>query len=162
MQSRYAGTSDLTGLFMVNMTYKKAQTELCRSTKTLDEVYKIALSYERGDKNAKSYKISGEDWIRRQGNFQIKAEAISSLRGGFQRPFQRGTRGSFRGNAKDGVERRCFNWDEANFTADLISKCPAGNATCIYCKKEEFYEQTCRGKRGANRRRVGLIHGDTG
>ena len=31
MQSRYAGTSDLTGLFMVNMTYKKAQTELCRS-----------------------------------------------------------------------------------------------------------------------------------
>ena len=46
---------------MVNMTNKDAQTELCRSTKTPDEVYKIALSYEKGEKYAKSYKITGGD-----------------------------------------------------------------------------------------------------
>ena len=44
---------------IVNMSNKEAQTELCRSTKTPDEVYRIALSYERGDKYAKSYKVSG-------------------------------------------------------------------------------------------------------
>ena len=51
----------LRDVFMVNMTNKDAQTELCRSTKTPDEVYKIALSYEKGEKYAKSYKITGGD-----------------------------------------------------------------------------------------------------
>ena len=38
---------------IVNMTNKEAETELCRSTNTPEEVYKI----QRGDKYAKSYKI---------------------------------------------------------------------------------------------------------
>ena len=40
------------------MTNKEAQTELRRSTKTPDKLYKIALSYQRGDKYAKSYKVT--------------------------------------------------------------------------------------------------------
>ena len=49
----------LRDVFIVNMSNKEAQTELCRSTKTPDEVYRIALSYKRGDKYAKTYKVSG-------------------------------------------------------------------------------------------------------
>ena len=37
------------------MNNREAQNELCRSTKTPEEVYRIALSYERGYKYAKSY-----------------------------------------------------------------------------------------------------------
>ena len=42
----------LRDVFIVNMSNKEAQTELCRSTKTPYKVYRIALSYERGDKYA--------------------------------------------------------------------------------------------------------------
>ena len=56
----------LRDVFIVNMSNKEAQTELCRSTKTPDEVYRIALSYERGDKYAKSYKVSGGGLMRHQ------------------------------------------------------------------------------------------------
>ena len=45
----------LRDVFIVNMTNKKAQTELCRSTKAPDEVYKILLLYESGNKYVKSY-----------------------------------------------------------------------------------------------------------
>ena len=44
----------------MNITNKEAQTELCRSTKTPDEVCKIALSYETGAKYAKRHRITGE------------------------------------------------------------------------------------------------------
>ena len=42
-------------VFIVNLNNREAQNELCRSTKTPEEVYKIALSFERGDKYAKFY-----------------------------------------------------------------------------------------------------------
>ena len=38
----------LRDVFIVNMNNREAQKELCRSTKTPEEVYRIALSYERG------------------------------------------------------------------------------------------------------------------
>ena len=41
------------------MSNKEAQTELCRSTKTPDEVNQIALSNERGNNYAKTYNASG-------------------------------------------------------------------------------------------------------
>ena len=37
------------------MNNREAQNELCRSNKTPEEVYRIALSYEQGDKYANSY-----------------------------------------------------------------------------------------------------------
>ena len=49
----------LRDVFIVNMSNKEALTELCRSTKTPDEVYRVALSYERGYKCAKMYKVIG-------------------------------------------------------------------------------------------------------
>ena len=41
------------------------------------------------------------------------------------------------------------------------SKCAARNATSNYCRKTECYERTYPGKRGGDKGRVGLIHGDT-
>ena len=73
--------------------------ELCRSTKTLDESYRIALSYERGDEYAKTYKVSGEGLAAAPaGALQIKTEPVSAIRGGYRRPFQRGGRGAGSGN----------------------------------------------------------------
>ena len=37
------------------MNNREAQNELCRSTKTPQEVYRLVLLYEQGDKNAKTY-----------------------------------------------------------------------------------------------------------
>ena len=91
----------LSDVFKVNMNSKDSQTEICRSRKTPHDVYKIALSYERGDKYAKSYKGSGGGLKTASGSaLQIKAELISSIRGGYQRPFQRGSRGTFGGKHK--------------------------------------------------------------
>ena len=58
-------------IFIFNMRNRDAQNELCRETKTPEEALRIAMSYERGDKYAKSYKgvASGSTkWrIHRQG-----------------------------------------------------------------------------------------------
>ena len=43
-------TRILRDVFIVNMNNREAQNELCRSTKTPEEVYRIELSYERGYK----------------------------------------------------------------------------------------------------------------
>ena len=43
-------------IFKINMRNKYAQNELCRETKTPEEALRIAISYERGDKYAKTYK----------------------------------------------------------------------------------------------------------
>ena len=75
----------LRDVFIVNMTSKKSQTELCRSTKAPDEVYKILLLYESGNKYGKSYKITGGGLHTAPGGaLQIKADSISSIRGGFR------------------------------------------------------------------------------
>ena len=138
------------------------QPESYRWTKTPDEVYKIALPYQRGDKFATSYTIFGGGLHTALGGaLQVKAEPISSIRGGFRNPFQRGSSGHFRGKTTGGAERRCFICDQANFTTEHISKRPARNAACNYCKKRGHNKRPCRGKKGANRGRVGLIHGET-
>ena len=148
----------------MNMNNREAQNELCRSTKTPEEVYRIALSYERGYKYAKSYgSATGEATTSGttggNGAFQIKTEPVETIRGGYQNNRQRG-RGSFRGRAemRGGVSRRCYNCDQPNFTPEHLTKCPAKNATCNFCRKTGHYERTCRGKRN-NRGRpaVGLI-----
>ena len=150
-------------VFIVNMSNKEAQMKLCRSTKTPDEVYRIALSYERGDKYAKLYKVSGGGLTAAPaGSLQIKAEPISAIRGGYRRPFQRGGRGFGRGgpSGRGGADRKCYNCDQSGFTPDHIPKCPARNATCNFCKITGHYERTCRGRRSANRGRVGMINED--
>ena len=153
----------LRDVFIVNMSNKEAQTELCRSTKTPDEVYRIALSYERGDKYAKSYKVPGGGLTTAPaGSLQIKAEPISAIRGGYRRPFQRGGCGFARGGTRGrgGADRKCYNCDQSGFTPDHIPKCPARNTTCNFCRKTGHYERTCRGRRSANRGRVGMINED--
>ena len=49
----------LRDVFIVKLTNREAYNELCRTTKTPEEAYRIALSYERGDKYAKSYVTTG-------------------------------------------------------------------------------------------------------
>ena len=120
----------------MNMNNREAQNELCRSTKTPEEVYRIALSYERGYKYAKSYGsatggATTSGTAGRNGAFQIKTEPVGTIRGGYRNIRQRG-RGSFRGRAemRVGVSRRCYNCDQPNFTPEHPTK----------------YERTCRGK----------------
>ena len=43
-------------IFIFNMRNRDAQNELCRKTKTPEEALRIAMSYESGDKHAKTYK----------------------------------------------------------------------------------------------------------
>ena len=59
---------------------------------------------------------------------------------------------------RGGVSRRCYNCDQPNSSPEHLTKCPAKNATCSFCRKTGHNERTCRGKRN-NRGRpaVGLI-----
>ena len=130
----------------MNMNNRETQNELCRSTKTPEEVYRIALSYERGYKYAKSYGSTAggattSGTTGGAGAFQIKTEPVGTIRGGYRNSRQRGS-GSFRGR----VDMRGR------------ARCPARSATCNFCRKNGHYEKTCRGKR-TNRGRpaVGLI-----
>ena len=67
------------------MNNREGQNELCRSRKTPEEIYKIALSYERGNKYAKSYvstNTEGGTWSTPSGGgLQIKQEPIRIIRG---------------------------------------------------------------------------------
>ena len=137
----------LRDVLIVNMSNKEAQTELCRSTKTPDEVYRIALSYQRGDKYAKSYKVSGGGLAAAPaGSLQIKAEPISAISGGYRRPLQRSGRGIGRGGTRGrrGADRKCYNCDQSGLNPDHIAKYPVRNATCSFCRKTGHYERTCR------------------
>ena len=137
----------LRDVLIVNMSNKEAQTELCRSTKTLDEVYRIALSYQRGDKYAKSYKVSGGGLAAAPaGSLQIKAEPINAISGGYRRPLQRSGRGIGRGGTRGrrGADRKCYNCDQSGLNPDHIPKYPVRNATCSFCRKTGHYERTCR------------------
>ena len=94
-------TRILRDVFIVNMNNREAQNGLCRSTKTPEEVYRIALSYERGYKYAKSYGsatggATTSGTTGGTGAFQIKTEPVGTIRGGYRNNRQRG-RGSFRG-----------------------------------------------------------------
>ena len=145
-------TRILRDVFIVNMNNREAQNELCRSTKTPEEVYRIALSYERGFKYAKSYGsatggATTSGTTGGNGAFQIKTEPGGTIRGGYRNNRQRG-HGSFRGQPemRGGVSRRCYNCYQPNFTPEHLTKCPAKNATCNFCRKTGHYERTCRGK----------------
>ena len=121
------------------------------------------MSYERGDKYAQTYKVSGGGLAAAPaGELQIKTEPITAVQGGYRRPFQRGGRGFGRGNNRGGggADRKCFYCVQSDFTPEHIAKCPARNATCNFCRKTRHYERRCRGRKKANRRRVGLIHED--
>ena len=98
-------TRILRDVFIVNINNRETQNELCRSTKTPEEVYCIALSYKRGYKYAKSYGTA-------TGAFPIKTEPVGTIRGGYRNNRQRGP-GSFRGRAemRGRVSRRCYNCD---------------------------------------------------
>ena len=78
----------LRDVFIVNMNNREAHKELCRSTKTPEEVYRIALSYERGNKYASSYVATGSVGAQgsssRCGGIQIKSEPVGIIRRGYR------------------------------------------------------------------------------
>ena len=70
----------------MNMNIREAQNELCRSTKTSEEVYCIAFSYERGYKYAKSHGsttggVTTSGTTAGTGPFQIKTEPVGTIQG---------------------------------------------------------------------------------
>ena len=82
-------------IFIFNMRNRDVQNELCRETKTPEEALRIAMSYERGDKYAKTYKGSapgstGTAYTTPGGSIRIKAEPFSNIRGSRGRGIQRG------------------------------------------------------------------------
>ena len=157
----------LRDVFIVNMINREAQKELCRSTKTPEEVYRIALSYERGNKYATSYVATGPVGAQGSssggGGIQIKSEPVGTIRGGYRNNRARG-RGSYQGRGSNrggnlSQNNRCYNCDQQNFTRKHLDRCPARGATCNFCHKLGHFERTCRGKRGnqGGRGFVGMI-----
>ena len=75
---------------------------MCRSTKTAEEVFKIALSYGLGNKYATSYVATsargptGPQGSSSGGGIQIKTEPVGTIRGGFHNNRSRG-RGTYQG-----------------------------------------------------------------
>ena len=96
----------LRDIFIVKMTNREAQNELCRATKTPEEAYWIALSYKRGDKYARTYvATTGGTGVSSEpmaGGLQIRLESEGVIRGGYRNNRGRGRRqpqgrGHFRG-----------------------------------------------------------------
>ena len=143
-------------IFIFNMRNRDAQNELCRETKTPEEVLRIAKSFERGDKYAKTYKglasgSMGTAYPSPGGSLQIKTEPISNIRGSRGRGMPRG-RGQYQnrggGRTQERTQqRRCYNCDQPNFTPEHRQRCPARAVTCNFCRKFGHFERTCRGKR---------------
>ena len=142
-------------MLIINMRNRDAQNELCRETKTPEEALRIAMSYERGDKYAKTYKgvasgSTGAVYPSPGGSLQIKTEPISNIRGSRGRGMPRG-RGHYSNRGGGRIqermqERRCYNCDQPNFTPEHRQRCPARAVTCNFCKKVGHFERTCRGK----------------
>ena len=143
-------------IFIFNMRNRDAQNELYRETKTLEEALRSAMLYERGDKYAKTYKgvasgSTGTAYPSPGGSLQIKTEPLNNIRGtrGRGMPRARGQYPNWKGaRTKERIEeRRCYNFDQPNFTPEHRQRCPARAATCNFCKKVGHFERTCRGKR---------------
>ena len=85
-------TRALRNVFIVNMTNREAQNELCRPTKTPEEVYRIALFYERADKYEKTDVSTGgaATSSTTDSDLQIKTEAVEIIRGGYHKNRGRG------------------------------------------------------------------------
>ena len=94
-------------VFIVNMTNSDAQNELCRATKTPEEAYRIALSYESRDKYTKTYVSTcggaGRTSAPMAGGFQIKTEPLGVIRGGYRNSRGRG-RGQTQGRGQFSCE----------------------------------------------------------
>ena len=154
-------------IFIMNMRESEDQRELSRSTKLPEEVYRIALSYERGERAYKSY--TGKP-ASSAPSISIKQEPVDNIKRGqgFFRGRGRGGRGGYTQGSSSGGSgnnRRCYNCDAPNFTLDHIANCPAKGATCNSCRKLGHFERTCRGiRRGTNqwrfRGRVGLVRNE--
>ena len=108
----------LRDVFIINMNNREAQKELCRSTKTPEEVYRIALSYERGNKYATSNFATGSlgsQGSSSGGGIQIKSEPVGTIRGGYRNNRARGRvsyqgRGTNRGGSLENWKNnRCYN-----------------------------------------------------
>ena len=156
-------------IFIMNMRESDCQRELLRSTKLPEEVYRIALSYERGERAYKSY--TGKPASTAPA-ISIKQEPVNNIRNtqGFFRGRGRVGRGGYtQGSSSSGGSgnnRRCYNCDAPNFILDHIASCPAKGATCNSCQKLGNFERTCRGiRRGTNqwrgRGRVGIVRDET-
>ena len=140
-------------IFIMNMRESDCQRELSRSTKLPEEVYRIALSYERGERAYKSY--TGKPASTAPA-ISIKQEPVNNTRRGqgFFRGRGRGGRGGYTqgpSSGGSGNNSRCYNCDAPNFTLDHIASCPVKGATCNSCRKLGHFERTCRGvRRGTN------------
>ena len=124
-------------IFIINMRESDCQRELSRSTKLSEEVYRIALSYERGERAFKSY--TGKP-ASSAPPITIKQEPVNNIRRGqgFFRSRARGGRGGYTQGSSSGGSgnnRRCYNCDAPIFTLDHIASCPAKGATCNSCGK---------------------------
>ena len=130
-------------IFIMNMRESDCQRELSRSTKLPEEVYRIALSYERAERAYKSY--TGKPASTAPA-ISIKQEPVSNIRRGqgFFRGRGRGGRGGYtQGSSSSGGSgnnRRCYNCDAPNFTLDHIASCPAKGATSNSCRKLGHFE----------------------
>ena len=129
------------------MTNREAQKELCRATKNPEEAYRIALSYERENKYAKTYVMTGGTASSSTGGGgkQIKTEPEETIRGGYRSHRGRGRgqtqgRGSYRGGIYTG-DRRCYNCDKPGFTREHMSEFAATNVTGKFCWKNGHFER---------------------
>ena len=139
-------------IFIMNMRESDCQRELSRSTKLPEEVYRIALSYERGER---AYKFEPPYHMNvvSAHTISLKQEPVNNIRRGqgFFRGQGRGGRGGFTQGPSiggSGNNRRCYNCDAPNFTLDHIASCPAKGATCNSCRKLGHFERTFRGMGG--------------
>ena len=123
-------------IFIMNMRESDCQRELSRSTKLPEEVYRIALSYECGERAYKSY--TGKP-ASSAPPISIKQEPVYNIRRG-QRFFRGRARGGHGGYTQGsssggrGNNRKCYNCDAPNFTLDHIASCPAKGATFNSCR----------------------------
>ena len=115
----------LRDVFIVNMNNREAQKELCRSTKTPEEVYRIALSYERGNKYATSYVATGSVGAQGSssggGGLQIKSEPVGTIRGGYRNNRARG-RGSYQGRGQQIEMEICLKTIDATTATNKTSQ----------------------------------------
>ena len=95
-------------IFIMYMRESDCQRESSRSTKLPEEVYRIALSYERGERAYKSY--TGKP-ASSAPSISIKQERVNNIRRG-----QGGRGGYTQGSSSGGSEnnRRCYNCDAPN------------------------------------------------
>ena len=153
------------------MNNREAQNELCRSTKTPEEVYRLVILYEQGDKYSKTYvatsRITGTQESAGRA-IQIKSKPVGKKQGAFKNGLSRG-RGMYhgRGLTRGGGEimmqsNRYYNCDQPNFTREHVDKCPVKGVTCYFRRKTGHFERTCRGNPQGNRTWIWLLPGTLG